>query len=148
GGYKGLTDAVLMSRKAAEEQALRDRVAASAKKQEAYGSAWDKIAEAQKVSAEIILPNNLLERGIGFDSHLFTIARQLVRLAAESAKPNPERLREYRDTALDSLKLSLFSEAPIYPEYESARLAHSLNFWKKKMGADDPLVQRVLQGRS
>src|SRR5262249_23742474 len=53
-----------------------------------------------------------------------------------------------RDSALESLKLDLFSEAPIYPEYEKAKLAHSLAYWKAKMGADDPLVQRVLRGRS
>ena len=148
GGFKGLNDAALMARKAEEEKALRDRVAASPEKREKYASAWDKIAAAQKVSAEIMLPNNFVERGLAFDSHLFSIARTLVRLAEEKGKPNPDRLREYRDSALESLKLGLFSEAPIYPEYETARLAHSLTFWKSKVGADDPIVERVLRGRT
>src|SRR5262249_44106144 len=78
----------------------------------------------------------------------YTIARTLVRLAAEKVKPNPDRLREYRDSALDSLKLQLFSDAPIYPEYEKAKLAYSLAFWKSKMGADDPMVERILRGRT
>ena len=43
------------------------------------------------------------------------IARMLVRLADESAKPNADRLREYAEAGLDSLKQQLFSEAPIYP---------------------------------
>ena len=45
---------------------------------------------------------------------LFHIARHLVRLAAEQPKPNAERLREYRDSALESLEFQLFSPAPIY----------------------------------
>jgi Peptidase S46 len=148
GGFQGLNDAALMGRKAAEEKALRDRVAASPEKSKKYGSAWDKIAAAQKVSAEILLPNNFLERGIALDSHLFSIARTLVRRAEEKGKPNPDRLREYRDSALDSLELGLFSEAPIYPEYETARLAHSLEFWISKVGQDDPMVICVLRGRT
>ena len=55
---------------------------------------------------------DLLERGDAFDSELFRIARHLVRLAAELPKPNAERLREYRDSALESLKFQLFSPAP------------------------------------
>ncbi len=41
----------------------------------------------------------------------------------------------------------LFSEAPIYPEFEKAKLARSLAFWKAKM-PDDPMVERVLRGRT
>jgi hypothetical protein len=147
GGLKGLKDEALMARKAQAEKALRARIAADPKKQAAYGAAWDKIAEAQKVSARIALRYNLLERGFALDSHLFQIARTLVRLAEEKGKPNSDRLKEYRDSALDSLKLQLFSDAPIYPDYEVARLAHSLAFWKQKMGDDDPMVGRVLRGR-
>ncbi len=147
GGLKGLKDEALMARKAKAENELRERIKADTKKQAAYGAAWDKIAEAQKVAARIARKNSLLERGFAFDSQLFQIARTLVRLADESGKPNPDRLREYRDSALESLKLSLFSDAPIYPEYETAKLAHSLAFWKKSM-PDDPLVERVLRGRT
>jgi hypothetical protein len=148
GGLKGLKDRDLMRRKEQTELALRTNLANDPKKQAAYGAAWDKIAEAQKVSAQIAKRYNFLERGFAFDSHHFQIARGLVRLAEEKAKPNSDRLKEYRDSALDSLKLQLFSDAPIYPEYEIARLAHSLAFWKAKMGADDPMVDRVLRGRT
>jgi Peptidase S46 len=148
GGLKGLRDEALMRRKAEAEQALRARVAADPAKQAAFGAAWDKIAAAQEVAGRIAKRYNFLERGFAFDSHLFEIARELVRLAEERGKPNPDRLREYRDSALDSLKLQLFSDAPIYPDYEKAKLAHSLAYWKSKMGDDDPLVERVLRGRA
>ena len=71
-----------------------------------------------------------LERGLAFNTPLFDRARTLVRLASEKAKPNSTRLREYRDSALDSLQLELFSEAPPYPDFEAAKLARSLAFWQ------------------
>jgi Peptidase S46 len=148
GGLEGLLAPQIMSRKAYAESALRARIAADPEKKAAYGDAWDKIAASQKVSSEIRLRLNFLETGLAFDSRLFSIARTLVRLAEEKAKPNPDRLREYRDSALESLKLQLFSDAPIYPEYEKSRLAHSLAFWKSTMGADDPTVALVLRGRT
>ena len=76
-----------------------------------------------------------------------TIARDLVRLAEERTKPNAERLKEYRESGLKSLELKLFSPAPIYPEFEEVKLAHSLAEWKRAM-PDDPLVERVLRGRT
>ena len=57
---------------------------------------------------------------------LFGIARTLVRLAEETAKPNAERLREYREANLESLEQELFSEAPIYDDLETVKLADSL----------------------
>ena len=51
-----------------------------------------------------------LTLGTGLTTTLFTIARHVVRLTAEVPKPNGERLREYRDSNLDSLKLELFSD--------------------------------------
>ena len=148
GGMEGLRDKALMDRKANDEQSLRERVQADPKSRAAFGAAWDKIASAQQVSAKIGKRLNFLERGLAFDSQLYSIAHTLVRLTEEKGKPNSDRLREYRDSALESLKLQLFSDAPIYPDYEKAKLAHSLAFWKRTMGAEDPTVERVLRGRT
>jgi len=95
------------------------------------------------VAAGIIKLYFYHERAYAFNSTLFDIARMLVRLADEKLKPNSERLEEYRESALKSLELKLFSEAPIYPEYEEAKLADSLAHWKKTM-PDDPLIARVM----
>jgi hypothetical protein len=148
GGLEGLRTPELLARKREVENELRARIAADPAKRAAYGDAWDRIAAAQKVALQIRLRLNFLENGLAFDSQLFSIARTLVRLAAEKAKPNPDRLREYRASALDSLQLQLFSDAPIYPEYEKAKLAHSLAYWKKTMAGADPTVERVLRGRT
>ena len=45
-----------------------------------------------------------LESGTGFNSKLFGYARQLVRGAAERAKPNEQRLREYADSNLPKIE--------------------------------------------
>ena len=148
GGLEGLRDASFMKRKAEAEAELRSKVQASSSAQgDGLAAAWDKIAQAQKIAAENLKPYFYLERGFAFDSELFTIARILVRLAEEKTKPNSERLEEYRESALKSLELKIFSEAPIYPEFEEAKLAHSLAEWARLM-PDDPLVERVLHGRS
>jgi hypothetical protein len=147
GGLEGLRDAAFMGRKARAESELRSRIKAAAKSNEGGDAAWDRIAEAQKTAARIVKPYSYLERGWAFDSTLFDIARKLVRLAEERTKPNSDRLKEYRESGLKSLELELFSPAPIYPVFEASKLAHSLAEWKRAM-PDDPLVERVLHGRS
>ncbi len=147
GGLGGLKDEAFLNGKGEREQSLRSRIKTDPQKQEKYGDAWDKITYAQANAKELLVPFNFLERGLAFDSQHFQIARALIRLADESAKPNNERLPEYRDSSRESLLLSLFSEAPIYLDYEKAKLAHSLEFWKKT-APDDPRIEKVLKGRT
>lgn len=148
GGLNGLSDDAFMTRKAEAERAIREQIAADPDSAAAFADAWDKIAASRAVAAENLPAYNMLERGLAFESRLFQIARTLSRLVAEQQKPNEDRLREYRETALPSLFLDLYSEAPIYPEYEISRLADALSYWKQTVGEDDPVVQRVLGSRS
>ena len=69
----------------------------------------------------------LFEGGDAFNSKTFQIARTLVRLARESEKPNAERLREFQDANLETLKSRLFSDAPIYEDLEILKLTDSLS---------------------
>jgi hypothetical protein len=147
GGLEGLRDAAFMERKARAESEFRSRIRSAAKPNEAGDAAWNRIAEAQKTAARILKPFSYLERGWAFDSTLFDVARDLVRLAEERIKPNSDRLKEYRESSLKSLELTLFSPAPIYPEFEEAKLTHSLAEWRRAMPGN-PLVERVLHGRS
>ncbi|MGL4944394.1 MAG: S46 family peptidase [Thermoguttaceae bacterium] len=66
------------------------------------------------------------EGGEIYNSRLFGIARTLVRMADELEKPSEERLREYRDSNLVSLKHSLFSEAPIYADVEQLKITDAV----------------------
>jgi hypothetical protein len=108
------------------------------------GKAIGRVEEALGRIRPIEKEHQLYEKADAFNSRLFRIARQLVRLADEKPKPNEERLKEYRDSALKSLELELFSAAPIYPELERAKLAGSLAFLAEQLGADHPLVKPAL----
>ena len=88
-----------MDQKAADEAKLRAAFKADPKNA-GVADPWDEIAQAIKVQ-QAIYPNlSYLERMRGFASHLAQIARSLVRAAEEKPKPNQERMREFRDSAL------------------------------------------------
>ncbi len=141
-GYQsGLTNPALMSRKAAEETRLRQQLKAG------EPDPFAEIARAMQVQTEIYLPLAYLERRGGFRGRLAGIARALVRAAEERAKPNGERLREYRETALPSLEQDLFSTEPVYKSLETVLLADSLEEMKEKM-PQHPALIRALGGQS
>jgi hypothetical protein len=148
GMLAGLQDPAIMNEKRAQEKVLRESVMNSAGLKQKCGGAWDEVAAALKVWGTILINMELLEQGTAFRSELFGIARPLVRLAEESTKPNADRLREYRESNLESLKQELFSEAPIYEDLETLKLADSLSMFVEVAGADNPLVQKVLAGKS
>ncbi len=111
-------------------------------------SPWTRIEQIQQTFREFERPYYLLETGHAFFSPLFTIARHLVRLADELPKKSAERLREYRDSNLESLKFALFSPAPIYPDLERAKLTASLTFLAENLGGDHEIVKLVLAGKN
>ncbi len=148
GQYQGLLDPAIVARKAESERELRAQVAADPQRQKNYGNAWDRIAEAEKALATFEREYSLLERGDAFDSELFHVARHLVRLAVERPKRNPDRLREYGDSKLESLEFQLYSPAPVHAELERARLTGSLSFMAEILGGEHPLLLKVLAGKS
>jgi hypothetical protein len=147
GGLAALLDPQLMARKKVQEKKLRTKAAEDEMLKEAR-TAWDRIAEAQKVRAANIRKYTLLEAGAGFNSELFSIGRTLLRAGDELPKANSKRLREFRDSNLESLKFKLFSGAPIYKDLEKVRLTDGLTFLANEIGADNPLVKKVLAGKS
>jgi hypothetical protein len=147
GGLAGLLDPVLMGRRREEERKLREAVARDPKLKDAAG-AWDRIDKAQLEIGKAALEFNLLERGFAFNSSLFGHARTLLRAAEERAKPDGDRLREFRSSAEQSLLLGLYSEEKIHDDFEILKLADSLTFLAGKLGSSHPLVQQVLAGKS
>lgn len=147
GRLDGLLDPEFFAKKRQEEQRLRSEAAKRPELKDCL-DAWDKIASAQKIIAENSLKYRMLEQANGFNSELFHIARTLLRAATEQQKPDGERLREYRDSARPSLELNLFSTKPIYEDYEELKLADSLTYLVSKMGYQEPLVQKILDGKS
>lgn len=148
GQLAGLKDPSLMARKKSEEAALRKSIAANPERQKMYGDAWDAIAKAHETYPTYIRERRIFDQAGGFNSTLFSYARALVRLAAENQKPNAERLPEFTDARRTSLELALYSTAPIHEDFEKLKLADSLGFMVELLGADNPLVKQVLDGKT
>ena len=146
----GLLDPQFIAKKRASEEKLRGLVAkrAAGAAGASRPSPFDRIELVEKEIADVALRHNLLEGAVGFNSQYFANARTILRAAAEAAKPSGERLREYRDSNRESLELSLFSDEPVYDAFEIVKLADSLTCLATSLGPDDPLVQKVLAGKS
>jgi hypothetical protein len=144
----GLQDPVLMGKKRADEKSFREAVLKDEKLKQECGSAWADIRSTLAIYKPIYQNYILLEKSSAFKSKLFDIARTIVRLNEENAKPNADRLREYRESNQDSLKQELFSEAPIYDNMETLELADSLSMFMQLRGSEDELVKQVLAGKS
>ncbi len=147
-GYQGgLKDEWLMGAHQADEDELR---AGGNKDLE---TAFNETEKAMATYKEIYLAFMFLERAsaagppAGFRGELNLLARRLVRAAAERARPNEQRMREYRDSALPSLEQQLFSSAPIYKSLETAMLADSLAEMRDHMGAGSVTMERILKGK-
>jgi len=134
GGLAGLQNPAIMEAKIIAEKNFRDQIANDPKLKES-SDVWQEIENAVHAWERMYVNHGLLERGAAFNSTLFSIARDLVRLADESEKPNAERLREYNESGLESLKQELFSEAPIYDDLETVKLSDSLAMYLEWVGA-------------
>lgn len=149
GGLGGLLDPAIMARKAAEEKRLRDFIAQNPDKVTSDAvKAFDVIAQAEKLRAKMIVDMTMLENGAAFNSTLFGYARTILRYADESKKPAAERLPEFGDARLPSLKARLFTPAPVEDALEILKLADGLTFFATTYGANDELVRKVLAGKS
>ena len=82
------------------------------------------------------------------NSSLASLAQQIVQYVAEIKKPDGERLAGYHESQLESLRLRMFSPAPIYPDMEIARITGALELDLAEVGPNDPWVKMVLNGKS
>ena len=147
-GYlSGLTDKAIMDAKAADQAKLHAAYQADPKNAGA-ADPWEEIAQAIKVQREIFPEYVSLERLWILSGYLSQTARILVRAAAEKPKPNSERMREFRDSALPSLEQQLFSTEPIYKNLETLTLGESLSEIQDALGKDNPDLQKLLQGKT
>jgi hypothetical protein len=143
GRYKGLRDPKIMAKRRAEEQDFRAKVNANPEWRTAYGNAWDEIAAAQKIAV-----TRAKERTFRtLDSQLASLATNIVQYVVEIKKPDGERLANYHDSQLDSLRVRLFSPAPIYPGMEIARITGMIELMRAELGPNDAYVKAVLNGK-
>jgi hypothetical protein len=146
GRFAALQDRAFFRSLAAREEALRAGIARDPALAREALPAFDQVARAVERARALRDAYGFLE--LGFHGQLFPIGRQLVRGAAERAKPNGLRLEEYRDSALPATTQELFSEAPIHPALEKLLLGHSLAKLRERLGPDHPAVKAVLGAES
>jgi len=143
GRLEGLQDKNLMEKKRKEEEEFRAKVDANPEWKKEYGKAWDGIAEA----IEKAKPRVKEQFFRSADSQLAGLAVTLVTYVTEIKKPDGERLEGFHDSQLESMKLRLFSPAPIYPEMEIARMTSALEADVQELGPNDAWIKAVLDGR-
>ena len=142
GRDEALADKAVIAKKQGEEDDFRKKLAANPEWQKEYGSAWDTIAKAE----EQVAPEFRYQIYRRTDSRLFSIALQLVQYVAEVKKPDGERMPQYHDANLQSLKFQLLSPAPIGTGSEKLFMKTALNLAEEKLGKSDVYVQAVLHG--
>lgn len=142
GRAEALADTSIIAKKQAEEDDFRKKVAANPEWQKEFGGAWGTIARAE----EQVKPEIKVQVFRRTDSRLFTIAMQLVQYVAEIKKPDGERLPQFHDAGLQSLKFQLLSPAPIVLATEKLYMTAALNLAEEKLGKEDAFIQAILQG--
>jgi len=144
---KGERDALLnpqtFAKKEKEENEFRSLVMANPQCKQQFGGAWDDIAAAERKYEP-----RIKFRYRDLDSRIADLAQNIVEYVSEIKKPAGERLPGYQDAQLDTVRLRLFSPAPLYPEFEKEKIAGSLRFILQQLGNDDPFAKVVLDGKT
>ena len=149
--YKGrqsaLSDPVFHASLVKSEDEFRAKVMQDPALAQQYGGTWNAIAALVDKSRATRTEYDALEGRIR-GAALFKLARELVRYADESGKPNGDRLREYSDARLPQLKAGILDNAPIYDDFEILTLTAWLTQMRAELGADHPVIQSVFGKRS
>jgi hypothetical protein len=144
GREAALHDPDFMAGRGKDEADLKAKLAASPDLAKQIGDPWSEIAAAQKAYARQFVVWRQLEIGAGGGSQLYRYARDLVRAAAERARPSGQRLPEYADSRLMLLQKVVLDPAPVEPKLERLYLEFWLSKTRELLGADAPAVAMLL----
>ncbi|HEY1751255.1 MAG TPA: S46 family peptidase [Caulobacteraceae bacterium] len=144
GRLAALRDPAFMAAREHDEADLKARLAADAKLAADIRDPWAQIEATQKAYGLQFVVWHELETGAGGGSDLYRYARELVRAAAERAKPTAARLPEYADSRLALDEKVLLDPKPIEPVLERLYLEFWLSKTRELLGADAPAVTMLL----
>src|SRR5512140_2414643 len=145
GEYDGLKDKAAYSKKEQDESDFRRQLASRSDLNKQYGAAWDVIAKAEKQHVDRLNKEWFYAFRV---MRLPTLALQVVQYVEEVNKPDAERLEDFHEAGLESLRFRMLSPAPLYPAMEEAELADWMTQAQAALGAQDPFVKAVLAGRT
>lgn len=145
GEFNGLLDKSLMKQKQDDENKFLAAVNGNPEWKKWYSKSWNDIAKVQKKYESLYkalrfrtVPNGTMANN----------ALRLARYAAELRKPDTDRMNGYHDAQLESFKMSMLSTAPVYPELDEKLLANAFSEASEQLGAGDPFVKVILNGRT
>ncbi len=144
GRLAALRDPGLIAARERDEAELKVKLATDPKLAAAIGDPWAQIDAAQKGYALQFAVWHELESGAGGGSDLFRYAREIVRGAAERAKPTGVRLPEYADSRLPLDEKLLLDAKPVEPVLERLYLEFWLSKTRELLGADAPAVAMLI----
>jgi hypothetical protein len=143
GQLAGLLDPGLFNAKIRDEQTLRAAIEKDPTLKAQVGDAFERWSRAlQDFRAWYPRYHAVSVRGLGGD--LAAQALTMVRLFEELPKPNGERLREFRDSALPRVYQNLLADRPVPLALEQDQLTQGLTALAERLGGDDTLVRAVL----
>jgi len=144
GRAAALRDPAFLAGRSDEEARLKARLAAYPELAARVGNPWTELQNLQPAFARQFVVWRQLESGAGGGSELFRYARDLVRAAAERAKPAGQRLPEYSDSRLPLIERAILAARPVSPELERLYLQLWLSNTRDLLGADTPAVGMLL----
>jgi hypothetical protein len=143
-----LGDAKFLAARAAEEAALKARVAVDPRFAAQIGDPWSDITKVRGAFADDYLVWRQLENGAGGGSQLFAWARGLVRAAEERAKPTAERLPEYADSRLPLIGKVLLDDRPVSADLDRLLLQFWLEQTRDGLAGTPAVVDGVVGDQS
>ncbi|NOX59939.1 MAG: S46 family peptidase [Planctomycetes bacterium] len=143
----GLFDSHTMAQKEATQKSLQSFVQTDETRVAKWGDPWGEIEAAIKKVEDVFPAYYVSENRRMRMPTQFHVAKHLVRMAEELKKPDAERLSEYRDSKLDSIKRSIISTGPIYPDLEQLILTDALTRMGRVLGGDHAIVKAALGGQ-
>ncbi|MFT3914102.1 MAG: S46 family peptidase [Anaeromyxobacteraceae bacterium] len=126
------------------ERALRARIAAKPEVAAKADPAFAALEAVQVTKRSLRTAYGALEKRPAPGSHLFSFARDLVRGAAERAKPSADRLPEFADAKLPALEDELLGPVPVPAKLEALLVGWGLSRARELLGPDHPAVKRAL----
>lgn len=147
GELAGLQDPALMKVKQDDETRIRNAVEARPEWRSKWADAWDDIAESKQTFAEWYIEWYLFDRPAR-GGRLLADGLTMLRWAEELTKPSADRLAEFRDPNLESLRAGLYSEAPLYDALEQFKLTAYLSLLVERLGGEHAVVRAMLDGKS